>query len=90
MNCKLQLVIEDEQGRTTVEEVMAFSKGTGKLDLVGLSLVESKLVLKQVQSTIIQRQADGYSHTHRCCPQCQRQRRIKGNTSIQYRTLLGL
>ena len=61
MNCKLQIVIEDEQGHTTVEEVVTFSKGTGKSDLVGLSLAESKLVLKQVQAIIVQHQADDYS-----------------------------
>jgi len=90
MKCTLQVVIEDAQGQTLTQSVTVLNKGSEKGDFIGLSLAESKCVLKQLQEVIIQRQADEYSRNQRCCPDCDRKRRLKGNTSIQYRTLFGI
>jgi len=90
MKCTLQVVIEDEQGKIQTQNVTILNKGSDRGDFIGLSLAESKCVLKQLQEAIIQRQANEYTRNQRCCPDCHRQRRLKGNASIQYRTLFGI
>ncbi len=90
MRVNIQIVINNDQGQTHLEEIIQFDKGTGKEDLVGLSLAESKQLLKQLQTIIVQHQAEDYTRNHRSCPHCLKQRRIKDHYSIQYRTLFGI
>ncbi|MFT4573018.1 MAG: hypothetical protein ACI85E_000212 [Marinomonas primoryensis] len=90
MKISIQVSINDEHGQTYLEEIAHFEKGILKDDLVGLSLVESKQVLNKLQTAIVQHQAHAYTRKHRCCPECQKPRRIKGSTTIQHRTLFGI
>lgn len=90
MKFRLQVVIEDDQEHSQMQEVITLGKGANKGDFIGLSLLESKHILKRLQEVFVQRQADEYTKRLRCCPSCGRQRRIKGNGNIQYRTLFGI
>lgn len=90
MKISIQVIIDDEHGQTDLEEIVQLSKVMTEDALVGLSLEESKEVLKTLQSVIVQHQAHIYSETHRCCPECHKPRRIKGSTTIQHRTLFGI
>jgi len=55
----------------------------------GLSLQESKKLLKRLQQKIVLHQAKIYTLSHRNCPCCQKPQRSKGNHSIQFKTLFG-
>ncbi len=90
MQFKIQVVVEDHHGETLTEDVLTLDKSVDGKSLLGLSLLESKLVLKQLQKTIVNQQADHYTWAHRCCPSCHKKRRIKGSSDIQYRTLFGI
>ena len=90
MKMHIQVVIDNDQGQTYLKELICLDKGTGTEDLVGLSLAESKQLLKQLQISIIQHQAKTYTEAHRCCPDCEKPRSIKGQSEIQYRTLFGI
>ena len=90
MKMHIQVVIDNDQCQTYLKELICLDKGTGTEDLVGLSLAESKQLLKQLQISIIQHQAKTYTEAHRCCPDCEKPRSIKGQSEIQYRTLFGI
>jgi len=90
MHLKIQVVVEGHHGEILTEDIVTLDKSIDEESLVGLSLSESKLVLKQLQKTIVYQQADCYTQSHRCCPSCHKKRRIKGSCDIQYRTLFGI
>ncbi len=90
MKFTLHVVIEDDEGHREQEDIITLEKSTGAADLAGLSLAESKRILHSLQTRIVQQQADDYTRMHRCCPECQKKRRSKGQTTIHYRTVFGM
>jgi hypothetical protein len=86
----IKLVIEDEHGTETSEEIVQISKGIHDQDMVGLSLQESKQILKKLQSKIISKQASKHIDSKRKCTGCNRNQKINRYHSIQYRTLFGI
>ena len=90
MHFKLQVVIEEEFGQTTLEDIVQFEKGPEQLNSVGLSLLESKQLLQALQKTIVLHQADSYTAAHQDCPCCHNKRTIKSYHTIQFRTLFGI
>ena len=90
MRFKLQIVVDDENGAILTEDIITLEKSTDGGGLVGLSLAESKRLLKQLQEVMVSQQARQYTLSHRCCPVCNSKRRIKGTYDIQYRTLFGI
>jgi len=75
--------------QTRIEDVLQLEKNNDLGYCAGLSLQESKQLLKTLQQKIILHQANSYNRSHRACPCCHKQRRIKGYHSIQFRTLFG-
>ena len=90
MRIKLQVVIDDEHGGSTVEDIIVLEKSPGSDQPIGLSLAESKQLLKQLQMHIVSHQALQYFLTNRCCPHCGKKRRIKDTYTVQYRSLFGI
>ncbi len=90
MKCKIQVTLEDEQGQIQVEDVIRLDKNISDQDYcAGLSLQESKQLLKILQGKIVLFEAQAYANTHRDCPCCHTKRRIKDCRYIQYKTLFG-
>lgn len=90
MRFKIQIVVDDGHGETITEELLTLDKSSDGEGVIGLSLLESKQVLKQLQTTIVGQQANRYTQAHRCCSSCHKKQRIKGSYDIQYRTLFGI
>lgn len=90
MKLTLQIVITDELGVSRTEERMTLQKSGDAQNDIGLSLSESKSLLNTVQQSMVQQQADEYTHQHIECPHCLAARRIKGRQKMQYRTLFGI
>ena len=90
MQFKIQVVVAEDNGETITEELFALDKSCDGDGLVGLSLPESKRLLKKLQQVIVLQQTSQYTASHRCCPHCDRKRRIKGSYDIQFRTLFGI
>lgn len=84
------MVINDEHGETKTEDIIELTKQVDRFSDIGLSLQESKALLKTLQKTIVCHQAKHYTETHTACSQCQKKRRAKGYHTIQYRTLFGI
>jgi hypothetical protein len=89
MHFKIQLVIDDDHGEIKTEDVINFERVNKKDSLIGLSIIESKEFLKALQKQIVLCQAEEFSNSQRHCL-CSRKRRIKGYTTIQFRTLFGI
>lgn len=89
MKFKVQIVVDDGQEQTQIEDIIQLNKNSDQGYCAGLSLLESKQILKTLQEKIILYQAEDYTNSHRACPCCQRLRRIKGYHTIQYKTLFG-
>ena len=69
--------------------VAEFRRGSLAIDTLGLTLAESKLIVKAVQSELSQHQVDDYINKHQACEQCYQRRKKKGHHTIVYRTLFG-
>ena len=87
MQFKIQLVAVDQN---VTENIIVLDRSSNGAGVVGMSLSESKQLLKRIQQVIVSQQADHYTQTHRKCPHCNRKRRIKDTHNIQYRTLFGI
>jgi hypothetical protein len=88
MKFKIKIMFEDDQGQIQ-EDIFQLEKNNDQGYCAGLSLQESKQILKALQEKIVLHQAKVYTHLHRACPCCYKQRRIKGYHSIQFKTLFG-
>lgn len=86
MQFTLQLTLEEEQ--ETIE-IALLDKETDQLSDLGLTLAESKDILREIQQQIVQRQTESYAETRRPCPACGKPRRKKGSYRVLFRTLFG-
>jgi hypothetical protein len=86
----IKLAIEDENGTETTEEVIQLTKYSDDKNIIGISLQESKAILKILQSKIILSQVKEYVDSKRICACCGKKMNINGYCSIQYRTLFGI
>lgn len=84
MRLTLQIVITDESGLSRTEELMTLQKLRDARNDIGLSFSESKQLLNTVQQSVVQLQADEYTHNHIQCPHCLAAGRIKGRQKIQH------
>jgi hypothetical protein len=64
MQFKIQVVVDDEHGEAITEDIFTIDRSPDGDGLVGLSLVESKRLLKKLQQVIIAQQAGQYTKVH--------------------------
>ena len=89
MRFTIQVVIEDDARHETIEEIITLEKSADGLDQIGLSLAESKALLKNLQRHIVEAQTAEYLERHRACPHCGDRRSTKDHHTIVFRTLFG-
>lgn len=80
MQLTLQIVITDESGLSRTEERMTLQKSGDAMNDIGLSVSQSKQLLNTVQQSVVQLQADEYTHNHIQCPHCASDQRSAKNT----------
>ena len=90
MEFTIQMVIKDEHGNTKTEDIIALDKQIDSLSDIGLSIGESKSLLKTLQKIMVTHQAEKYTAAHTDCSRCHKKRRTKGYHGIQYITLFGI
>ena len=90
MHFKIQVVIEEESGQTTLVDIVELNKGSSQESMVGLSLLESKQLLQSLQRTLVLHPADRNSTAHQDCPCCRKKRGVKGHHTLQFRSLFGI
>src|SRR5215471_12035969 len=86
---RLQLVAVNDSGQEQVQEVARWEREGVQLETLGLTLAEGKLILKNVQESVIQQQVHESLARQRCCPDCGEPRRCKGHHAVTFRTLFG-
>ena len=89
MRFTIQIVITNEQGSETLEEVIQLKKDPADNYPIGLTLFDSKQILKALQTKIVLEQANNRVESQRTCLCCKRKRQLKGYHSVQFRTLFG-
>ena len=89
MQLKIQMIIKGEHGETKTEDIIALDKSGDKISDIGISLQESKALLKTLQKMIVSHQAEYFTKAHIACPRCQKKRQTKGHHTILFRTLFG-
>ena len=90
MRFTIKLVIEDDCGKTTTGDVININRGVEGSNTVGLTLDESKYILKSLQKNIVLQQCKDVANASRACPHCKKKRKLKDYKTIQYRTLFGI
>jgi len=86
----LQLRIVGDDGTVfTDSEILRLEKSDHRLEAVGLSIGESKILQKGLQQQVVTAQAAAFVSRHRCCPACGRQLCSKGKYPIVFRTVFG-
>jgi hypothetical protein len=90
MRVTLQLVIcHDDGPEETVTEVITRNKQNQRLEHLGLSLAESKHLLRTLQRHLLQQQVATFLDTHATCPDCGAPLKLKARGSRSFRTLFG-
>lgn len=90
MRVKLQLVLCSDDGRAeTVTDIVSWNKDSRRIEHLGLTLAESKQLLKRIQKTLLEQQIARYLDTHCQCPDCGTSLKAKSYTNRSFRTLFG-
>ena len=90
MKISVQITVDPENGDPAViKTITEFRRGDLASDTLGLTIKESKSLLKNIQSEFVTRQIEQYICNHKTCNQCHKEHKIKGHTEIVYRTLFG-
>ena len=90
MKISIQVIVDPENGNPAfIKSITEFRREDLASDTLGLTIKESKLLLKNVQSEFVIQQVEQYIGKHKTCNQCHKEHKIKGHTEIVYRTLFG-
>lgn len=54
----------------TVTDIVSWNKDYHRIEHLGLTLADSKQLLKLIQKKLLQQQIDPYLETHSQCPDC--------------------
>ncbi len=90
MHFRIQVVAVADDGMEQLQELADLSRSEPTLETLGLTLAESKQVLRQLQQAIIDQQVGAYLDQQRACPDCGKPRHLKESETVPFRTLFGL
>lgn len=86
---KLRMVTVIDGQEAEAVDVSVLPKTYDRMEDIGLTLVESKLILKDLQQHIVRRQAKAFVDSRSRCEDCNRRLGSKGSHNILLRTLFG-
>jgi hypothetical protein len=89
MKFRIDVVRVGDDGTEQSSAMMVLSRGPLALETLGLTLAESKELLHNVQTYLVEQQAAAYLEQHRSCPQCGRHYTSKGQGSSTINTVFG-
>ncbi len=73
MKIKIQVVVELDNGETQViQEVSKIERSALQPENLGLSIAESKTLLQNIQSTLVERQVAEYLSQNSSCLHCEK------------------
>lgn len=90
MKFRVQVLLENDDGDADLlMECIELERENSSVENLGLSLAESKELLRKTQQKMVEKQVEKFLEQTECCPHCQRKRLSKGKHRIVYRTLFG-
>jgi hypothetical protein len=89
MICKIRVVIIGDDGREETREVACLERTDLKPETLGLTLAEGKMILKELQQIVVERQVSGSLLLKQTCPDCGEPRCTKGSHTLLVRTVFG-
>jgi hypothetical protein len=89
MKVTIQVLIERDDEPPIVDEIACLERETLAPDTLGLTLAEAKMVLAQLQDTLVKEQVTAFVTQQQTCPSCGTPRRCKGHHQIVVRSLFG-
>lgn len=90
MRFTINMIIDDGHGSEKIEEIIQFNRDLESNSMVGITLLESKQIMKALQKTTVLKQAQQYVAAQMNCQNCNRKRYLKGCHSQQFRSLFGI
>ena len=90
MRFTIQLTINNEKCSEKIEEIIQLEKTFENSNVVGMTLLESKKILKTLQDKIVSAQANEHVKSKIECLSCHKKLNLKDYHYIQYRTLFGI
>ena len=89
MICKIQVVTLGEDGREEIREIACLERTDLKLETLGLTLAEAKVILKGLQAIVVEGQVSAHLPSQRPCPDCGGLRALKGYHDFTLKTVFG-
>lgn len=90
MKFRVQVLMENDFGdEVLLTECIKLERESSSVENLGLSLAESKELLRKTQKAMVAVQVKDFLKKSESCPHCQRLRLSKGKHQIVYRTLFG-
>ncbi len=77
------LVLESSDGAEVVtHDIAKFTKTFSNIEHLGLSITESKALLNNLQTKMVNHQIDHYLHNNSACNSCSASYRVKEHSSL--------
>jgi hypothetical protein len=90
MKISIQIMTDHENGEPVViKPIMEFTKKALAPDTLGLTIEDSKSLLKNIQTECVDQQVKHYIGNHKNCNLCHKKLKLKSQNSLVYRTLFG-
>lgn len=90
MKFKMRILVENDDGdEILLAEHIEFERESSSVENLGLSLSESKELLRKAQQAMVAEQVREFTKQSEACPHCLRKRLSKGKHRIVYGTLFG-
>ncbi len=90
MKFRVRILVENDDGdEVLLTESIEFERESSSVENPGLSLSESKELLRKTQQAMVAEQVREFIKKSESCPHCLRKRLSKGKHRIVYRTLFG-
>jgi hypothetical protein len=90
MKIRIQIVMEADNGESEkIAEIAQLERSSLQPESLGLTLAESKTVLKGIQQRMVSEQVTEYMAQFSTCPDCGARRTKKGQHTLVYHTLFG-
>jgi len=90
MKLQVQVVAIADDGTQHTGTVTEIVRTETTLETLGLTLVESKHLLQELQGVMVDQQVSAYLAEQRACPECGTQRRLKEQATGPFHTLFGV
>lgn len=89
MKLALHVIIGTDDGQQSTQEILVLEREGLQPDTLGLTLAESKTLLRTLQEVMVKQQVQECVDSHRQCPQCDHTYHHKDSRPISMRTVFG-